>query len=109
MIVNSLLLNARHPMRYLPRDNKIYLAEDGTTEVLGPGYEDKRRWWISFLDPFDLWGMLRGRSLQQRFWETHAEGREPAGEVRAESSGDRVGEAEKGRRFGLSALARNKS
>jgi len=108
MVVNSVLLNARHPMRYLPRDNKVYLAEDGRTEVLGPGYEDPRRWWITFLDPFDLWGMLRGRSLQQRFWETHAEGRVVAGEVGVEGSRVQVGEAEKGRRFGLSALVRSK-
>jgi hypothetical protein len=106
MIVNSVLLNARHPMRYLPRDNKIYLAEDGRTEVLGPGYEDKRRWWITFLDPFDLWGMWRGKSLGQKFWETHAEGRVLASETAVDSSNsrDQVGEAEKGKtvwRFGV--------
>ncbi|KAE9369682.1 hypothetical protein N431DRAFT_380968 [Stipitochalara longipes BDJ] len=108
MIINSVLLNARHPMRYLPRNNKIYLAEDGQTEVLGPGYEDKRRWWMTFLDPFDLWGMARGRSLQERFWETHTEGRVMTGEVGIEGSRDQVGEAEKGRGFGLTALTRNK-
>ncbi|KAH8759634.1 hypothetical protein BGZ57DRAFT_1018388 [Hyaloscypha finlandica] len=75
MVINSCLLNARHPMRYLPRNNKIYLAEDGQTEILGAGYEDKRGFLVTFLDPFDLWGMFRGKSLGQKFWETHAEGR----------------------------------
>ena len=42
MLANSVLLNVRHPARFLPRSNKVYLAEDGVTEVEGPGYEDKR-------------------------------------------------------------------
>lgn len=96
MVLNSFLLNARHPMRYLPRDNKIYLAEDGVTEILGPGYEDKRRFLVTFLDPFDLWGMCRGRkTLNERFWETHGEGRVVSEPV--DSSKDQVGEAEKGK------------
>jgi hypothetical protein len=111
MVINSCLLNARHPMRYLPRNNKIYLAEDGQTEILGAGYEDKRSFLVTFLDPFDLWGMLRGKSLGQKFWETHAEGRVVAGEPVVDSSRDQAGEAEKGRvgrRWGLIALIRNK-
>jgi RTA1 like protein len=107
MMINSVLLNARHPMRYLPRDNKVYLAEDGRTEVLGRGYEDQRSWWVTFLDPFGLWGMLRGRqSLGMRFWETHEEGRtQVAGSGQnVEGEGGGVGEAEKGKsgwRFGF--------
>ena len=80
MILNTFLLNARHPMRFLPRDNKIYLAEDGVTEVQGPGYEDKRKFWVTLVDPFDLNGLLKGRNLQERFWETH-ERTVPAGET----------------------------
>ena len=75
MVVNSFLLNARHPMRFLPQNNKIYLAEDGRTEVEGPGYEDKRRWYVTFVDPFDFVGMARGRNMERRFWETHEAGR----------------------------------
>ncbi|RDW78244.1 hypothetical protein BP5796_06096 [Coleophoma crateriformis] len=71
MILNSYLLNARHPMRYLPRNNKIYLARDGVTEVEGAGYEDKRPRWVTFLDPFDLVGMVKGRNMKDKFWETH--------------------------------------
>jgi hypothetical protein len=99
MVTNSVLLNARHPMRYLPRDNKIYLGEDGHTEILGPGYEDGRHWWMTFLDPFNLWGMWRGKSLGQKFWETHTEGRVVASEPAAENLGskDQAGDAEQGR------------
>jgi hypothetical protein len=75
MIVNTFLLNARHPMRFLPRNNKIYLAEDGTTEIEGPGYEDKRPWYATFVDPFDLVGITKGRNMERRFWDTHEAGR----------------------------------
>jgi len=68
-------MNFHHPMRFLPRDNKIYLAEDGVTEIKGPGYEDKRNFIVTMFDPFDLVGMFRGRNMNQRFWETHNEGR----------------------------------
>lgn len=62
-------------MRYLPRDNKIYLAQDGVTEIQGPGYEDKRLFIVTIFDPFDFVGMCRGRNMEKRFWETHQEGR----------------------------------
>lgn len=79
MMINSFMLNARHPMRYLPRNNKIYLAQDCVTEIEGPGYEDKRPFIVTLLDPFDLVGMMKGRNMQQRFWETHTEGRQDIG------------------------------
>ena len=75
MATNSFLLNARHPMRFLPRDNRVYLAEDGVTEIHGQGYEDKRNIVLTVLDPFDLIGMCRGRNMNKRFWETHEQGR----------------------------------
>jgi hypothetical protein len=71
MVVNTFLLNARHPLRFLPRNNRIYLAEDGLTEIEGPGYEDKRPWYVTVVDPFDLVGMAKGRNMERRFWETH--------------------------------------
>lgn len=104
MIINSYLLNILHPMRRLPRNNKIYLGEDGVTEIEGPGYEDKRKFIVTFLDPFDLMGMWRGRNMTESFWETHTEGR-VAG---VESASDGA-EAEKGKsRFGLIGLVRGK-
>jgi hypothetical protein len=75
MITNSFLLNARHPMRFLPRDNTIYLAEDGVTEVAGPGYLDSRKWYATFFDPFDVIGMAQGKNMNKKFWETHDTGR----------------------------------
>jgi hypothetical protein len=75
MMINTFLLNFSHPMRYLPRNNKVYLALDGVTEVEGPGYDDKRHWLVTVVDPFDLASALRGKKLEERFWETHHEGR----------------------------------
>lgn len=64
-------------MRFLPRNIKVYLAQDGVTEVEGPGYVDKRPLWVTFLDPFDLKSMFtKNSSKEDRFWETHAEGRQ---------------------------------
>ena len=75
MIINSFLLNFRHPMRFIPRDNTIYLAEDGVTEIKGPGYLVKRPFLVTFFDPFDIHGAIKGRNMIERFWETHEEGR----------------------------------
>jgi hypothetical protein len=71
MLSNSLLLNFRHPAMYLPRSNKIYLAEDGVTEILGPGFEDQRMWIVTLFDPCDLVGLLMGRDKKERYWENH--------------------------------------
>lgn len=73
MVANSALLNVRHPARYLPRNNKIYLAEDGVTEIEGPGYKDKRNFFVTFLDPFDFVGLFKGRD-KHKYWETQLEG-----------------------------------
>ncbi|KAH8819495.1 hypothetical protein F5884DRAFT_13326 [Xylogone sp. PMI_703] len=72
MVINSFLLNFRHPMRFLPRNNKIYLAQDGVTEIEGAGYDDNRFWLLTVFDPFDLVGMCRGRNMERKFWEMDA-------------------------------------
>ncbi|KAF7563761.1 hypothetical protein G7046_g377 [Stylonectria norvegica] len=71
MLCNSVLFNVRHPRRYLPRSNKIYLAQDGVTEVEGPGLKDPRPKWQTFLDPFDIHGAVTGKMGHQtdKFWE----------------------------------------
>ncbi|KAJ5046381.1 uncharacterized protein L3040_003625 [Drepanopeziza brunnea f. sp. 'multigermtubi'] len=89
MIINSFLLNFRHPMRFIPRDNTIYLAQDGVTEIQGPGYLDKRPFLVTFLDPFDFAGMVKGRNMNHNFWDTHQEGR-------VEAAKNPASEAEKG-------------
>ena len=73
MLANSVLINARHPLLYLPRSNKIYLARDGITEMEGPGYSDKRMFIVTLLDPFDIVGLIRRKDKQTRFWETEGE------------------------------------
>lgn len=71
MFSNTTMLNIFHPMQSLPRSNKIYLAEDGETEIEGPGYCDPRPWFQTFVDPFDLIGLVFNRK-QKKYWETNA-------------------------------------
>lgn len=68
MLANSVLLNVLHPGRYLPRSNRVYLGRDGSTEYVGPGWKDPRRWWWTVLDPFDLYGVIKGRDKKSEFW-----------------------------------------
>ncbi|KAI0206019.1 RTA1 like protein-domain-containing protein [Astrocystis sublimbata] len=69
MLVNSALINARHPRRWLPQSTKLYLAKDGITEVMGPGYKEDRGFVATLLDPFDVYGMVKGRDKSTRFWD----------------------------------------
>ncbi|KAK1753520.1 RTA1 like protein-domain-containing protein [Echria macrotheca] len=71
MLCNNVMLNIRHPRRFLPKSTKTYLAQDGVTEIQGPGYDDKRNFFITILDPFDLYGTIRGRNKAERFWENN--------------------------------------
>ncbi|CAG8961299.1 hypothetical protein HYFRA_00013760 [Hymenoscyphus fraxineus] len=91
MLINTFLLNAWHPMRYLPRNHRVYLESDGVTEVEGPGYRDRRKWYVTFLDPFDVGGMLRGRrggKSSGRFWVGNVEARGEEGEGKGGGDGD---------------------
>ncbi|KAI3328616.1 RTA1 like protein-domain-containing protein [Ustulina deusta] len=69
MLINSVLLNACHPRRWLPQSTKLYLATDGITEVMGPGYKEDRGFVATLLDPFDIYGMIKGRDNATRFWD----------------------------------------
>lgn len=69
MLGNAYLWNLRHPRKYLPKSTKLYLARDGITEVLGPGYKDRRPFLVTLFDPFDLAGLIKGRDRETRFWE----------------------------------------
>ncbi|KAI3401463.1 hypothetical protein diail_10897 [Diaporthe ilicicola] len=69
MVLNAFLWNFRHSRRYLPADTKTYLSEDGVTEVQGPGYKDNRKFLVTLVDPFDLYGLATGRDKEDRFWE----------------------------------------
>ncbi|KAI1120508.1 RTA1 like protein-domain-containing protein [Nemania abortiva] len=70
MLVNSVLINARHPRRWLPQTTKLYLAKDGVTEIMGPGYKEDRGFVATLLDPFDIYGMIKGKDNATRFWDT---------------------------------------
>ncbi|KAH8653310.1 RTA1 like protein-domain-containing protein [Xylariales sp. PMI_506] len=74
MLINSVLLNVRHPRRWLPPSTKIYLAKDGVTEVTGPGYKQDRNFFATLFDPFDVYGMIRGTDKTNRFWDNESPG-----------------------------------
>jgi hypothetical protein len=67
------LLAIFHPGRYLPSNEEQYLdPADGVTERIGPGYSaaDKRAWWVTVLDPFNMGGLITGKGAAvDRFWE----------------------------------------
>ncbi|KAF4468994.1 Rtm1p [Fusarium albosuccineum] len=70
MLINTVMFNMRHPRRYLPKNNKIYLSPDGVTEVEGPGFKDPRPFWQTLVDPFDVHGLITGRGREtDRFWD----------------------------------------
>lgn len=71
MYSNTTLLNVFHPMQALPRSNKIYLAEDGLTEIEGPGYDDPRHWLQTFIDPFDIYGLIVNKGKKEKYWEAN--------------------------------------
>lgn len=78
MLVNHIMLNVRHPRRYLPKSTKTYLsAVDGKTEVTGPGYKDERPFLVTLVDPFDLAGLMKNGAKggkEARFWEMEGDG-----------------------------------
>ncbi|KAK3936885.1 RTA1 domain-protein [Diplogelasinospora grovesii] len=71
MLCNQVLMNVRHPRKYLPKSTKTYLAQDGVTEITGPGYKDTRPFLVTVLDPFDLMGIAKGKDKESRFWENN--------------------------------------
>lgn len=69
MFVNTALLNAFHPGKRLPHSHGTFLAKDGITERQGPGWDDERPWPITIVDPLDLWGLIRGKDKETKFWD----------------------------------------
>ena len=63
MLINLVMMNVRHPRKWLPEDSNTYLAVDGSTEKLGPGWKDPRPFWQTVVDPFDVTGMVRGNKV----------------------------------------------
>ncbi|KAF2810789.1 uncharacterized protein BDZ99DRAFT_497746 [Mytilinidion resinicola] len=69
MFVNTLLLNIWHPGKRLPSSNSRFLDRDGVTERRGPGWADDRPWIVTMFDPFDVWGLIKGRDKETQFWD----------------------------------------
>ncbi|KAF2688815.1 hypothetical protein K458DRAFT_475452 [Lentithecium fluviatile CBS 122367] len=69
MCLNTTLLNLFHPGKRLPRSNSVFLDRDGITERRGPGWADDRPWIFTVFDPFDVWGLIKGRDKKTQFWE----------------------------------------
>ncbi|KAK8034574.1 hypothetical protein PG993_009569 [Apiospora rasikravindrae] len=75
MLINMFLWNAFHPRRYLPESYQMYLAQDGKTELAGPGWESGQNFWISLVDPFGFMQCTRdretgkGHGKEKPFWE----------------------------------------
>jgi len=87
------LWNVRHPMAHLPLDSRVYLAEDGSKEIVGPGYEDLRFFVVAMVDPFDLIGLAMGRHTRKEFWKTdNVEGKD---KVLDEEAGTKEEEVER--------------
>ena len=78
------MLNVYHPMMFLPHSNKIYLSQDGVTELEGPGWVDKRPFWLTFIDPFDVVGLLKGKDKANKFWEVEERGDQSLREAHGE-------------------------
>lgn len=52
MLINTWMWNWRHPRRYVPESYNVYLAQDGVTEIEGPGWKDNRPFVMTLIDPF---------------------------------------------------------
>lgn len=56
------MLNIWHPGRYLPRSNKTFLDVDGQEKRSDRGgWDDKRPFILTLLDPFDIGGLIQSR------------------------------------------------
>jgi hypothetical protein len=73
MFINTAMLNIWHPGRYLPRSNRVFLAQDGVTELRGPGWKSNRKFLSTLVDPFDLYGLFKGHDNKTKFWEKSPE------------------------------------
>ena len=67
MLLALIIWNVFHPRGYLPADSARYLAQDGKTELKGPGWKDSRSLTETFMNPF---ASLTNRGGHEKpFWE----------------------------------------
>ena len=67
-----ILLVSFPPGRYLSSSHRVYLHPVDGTERTGPGFSkaDKRPFWVTVLDPFNIKGILTGKGMvMEQFWE----------------------------------------
>jgi len=83
MFINTMMLNFRHPGKYLPKSITTYLGEDGV-EREGCKFKDPRSIMVQILDPFDIWGLLKGNDKKDRWWERGTETARTDAEPQAE-------------------------
>lgn len=69
MLINTWMWNLRHPRRYLPENYNVYLAQDGVTEIKGPGWKDNRPFLMTVIDPFNWMGSKEDK--QPPYWENN--------------------------------------
>ncbi|KFY08359.1 hypothetical protein V492_06301 [Pseudogymnoascus sp. VKM F-4246] len=67
MVLYTYWLNIVHPGRFLPHNTKVYLDYNGVERV-GPGWQDKRSTWMTFVDPFDIRGKMSGNPDHEQYW-----------------------------------------
>ncbi|OJD17575.1 hypothetical protein AJ78_02326 [Emergomyces pasteurianus Ep9510] len=73
IFIITILMNIYPPASCLPRSNVVYLARDGKTERVGPGWIDDRHFLLTVFDPFDLAGMAKGKDKKNiAFWDEDA-------------------------------------
>ena len=69
MLINTWMWNWRNPRRYVPENYNVYLAQDGVTEIEGPGWKDNRPFVMTLIDPFGWFEPKENK--QQPYWETN--------------------------------------
>ncbi|KAM7199726.1 hypothetical protein V8F20_005596 [Naviculisporaceae sp. PSN 640] len=67
ILVVPVLWNVFHPRGYLPADSTRYLAQDGQTELKGPGWQDSRSLTETFMNPFA--SLTHRGGHEKPFWE----------------------------------------
>ncbi|GAB1319766.1 RTA1 domain-containing protein [Madurella fahalii] len=69
LLLSLTLWNVWHPRRYLPENYKVYLAQDGKTQLKGPGWKDTRTLGETLFDPFSA--LMHRGGHQKPFWENN--------------------------------------
>ncbi|KAM7201277.1 hypothetical protein V8F33_003377 [Rhypophila sp. PSN 637] len=67
ILLSTILWNIFHPRSYLPADDTRYLAQDGRTELKGPGWKDSRSLTETFMNPFA--SLTHRAGHEKPFWE----------------------------------------